>query len=113
MGAVSSQFSTRRPGISPKVHEVAREQNGLMRDADGGDFQIRRADARAETLEVVELGGGIGIEREQVGFRLGGAQADAPGKRASGDERGEVVGVEDDEDGLSPLRVCFRPPLRA
>lgn len=97
-----------------EIGDAAREEDGIARDAEGGDFQVYGAGARAKALEVVELGGGLGIEGDESEFlqvyersvktrvrgelSVPGALAVDGGEPAlhhllSGDDGGEQVGI--------------------
>ena len=97
-----------------EVHEVAAEEEGVVGDADCGDFEVHRADADALGLESVENVCSVGIKRENgklrerfyarleagVGSELCGAgcvaadEGDPSLERFfGGDDAGEEIGI--------------------
>ena len=71
-GAIYHPLALRPRSIQPvlhaqagdvfKVQHVAREQRGLMRQADGGDFEIHRPGARMPVFQPVKDLRGPGVE---------------------------------------------------
>ena len=52
-----------------KIDEVAREQRHVVREANGGDLQIHRADADPLALQAMENLGGLLIKWEKRNLR--------------------------------------------
>lgn len=51
-----------------EVHEVAAEEEGVVGDADGGDFEVHRSDADALGLEAVKNCDGVVIKWKHSKF---------------------------------------------
>ncbi len=68
IGSVEPVFDA-EAGDFLEIYEVAAEEEGVVGDANGGDFEVHRADADALSLEAVESVCGIGIKREDGKFR--------------------------------------------
>lgn len=55
-----------------EVREVACQQHGVMREADGGDFEVHGAGARVYAFQAVENSRGFGVKRQDVKMLKGG-----------------------------------------